>query len=128
MTFKDIFIKPARWFGLAKSPTLESSSEKAERQLGSTLEPLSQRSVSQAGPIAARPFSKDQQAQPIEKFQEGFNRLVGQLETISRHLNRQVSFQEDFMKRIEQLPDILETFPECRSSSTYSCPLRKTSS
>jgi len=47
----------------------------------------------------------------LEKLQEGFNRLVVQLQGINEHLNRQVSQHEDLMGRLEQLPKLLESFP-----------------
>ena len=47
----------------------------------------------------------------LEKLQEGFNHLVEQLRGINEHLNRQVGQHEDLMGRIEQLPQLLESFP-----------------
>ncbi len=49
--------------------------------------------------------------QSLEKLQEGFNKLIGQLQGINEHLNRHVSQNEDLMTRIEQLPKLLESFP-----------------
>ena len=47
----------------------------------------------------------------LEKLQEGFNKLVVQLQGINEHLNRQVTQHEDLMSRLEQLPKLLESFP-----------------
>ena len=47
----------------------------------------------------------------LEKLQEGFNKLIGQLQGINEHLNRQVTQHEDLMSRLEQLPKLLENFP-----------------
>lgn len=47
----------------------------------------------------------------LEKLQEGFNKLIGQLQGINEHLNQQVTQHEDLMSRIEQLPKLLESFP-----------------
>ena len=49
--------------------------------------------------------------QSLEKLQEGFNRLIEQLQGINEHLNRQVAQNEDLMGRVEQLPKLLESFP-----------------
>jgi len=47
----------------------------------------------------------------IEKLQAGFDKLIGQLQGINEHLNRQITQHEDLMGRIEQLPKLLEKFP-----------------
>jgi len=49
--------------------------------------------------------------QSLEKLQEGFNKLIEQLQGINEHLNHHVSQNEDLMTRIEQLPKLLESFP-----------------
>jgi len=50
-------------------------------------------------------------AQSLEKLQEGFNKLIGQLEGINEHLNRQVTQHENLMSRMDKLPELLESFP-----------------
>ena len=52
-----------------------------------------------------------EQTQSIEKMQEGFNHLVGQLQGINEHLSRQVSQHSELMERIEKLPEWLASFP-----------------
>ena len=47
----------------------------------------------------------------LEKLQEGFNKLVDQLQGINEHLNRQVTQHQELMSRLEQLPELLESFP-----------------
>ena len=47
----------------------------------------------------------------LEKLQEGFGRLIDQLQGIKEHLNRQITQHEDLMGRLEQLPKFLESFP-----------------
>jgi hypothetical protein len=48
----------------------------------------------------------------LEKLQNGFEKLVEQLEGINEHLNRQASQHENLMGRLERLPQMLESFPE----------------
>jgi hypothetical protein len=48
----------------------------------------------------------------LEKLQNGFEKLVEQLEGINEHLNRQANQHEDLMGRLEQLPQVLESFPD----------------
>ncbi|MBN2138219.1 MAG: hypothetical protein JW720_10460 [Sedimentisphaerales bacterium] len=50
-------------------------------------------------------------SQSLEKMQEGFNELIGQLRGINEHLNRQIAQQSELMERIEKLPEWLESFP-----------------
>jgi ABC-type transporter Mla subunit MlaD len=48
----------------------------------------------------------------LEKLQSGFDKLVEQLQGINEHLSRQATQQENLMSRIEQLPKLLESFPD----------------
>jgi chromosome segregation ATPase len=57
----------------------------------------------------AQPVEKQQS---LEKLQAGFDKLIGQLQGINENLNRQVTQNEDLMSRIEQLPKLLESFPD----------------
>lgn len=57
---------------------------------------------------AIQPKSK---AESLEKLQDGFNRLIEQLEGINEHLNRQITQNEDLMSRMDKLPELLEGFP-----------------
>ena len=50
--------------------------------------------------------------QPLEVFQEGFNQLIDKLGGINTHLDRQISQQQDVMAKIEQLPNLLQNFPQ----------------
>ena len=47
----------------------------------------------------------------LEKLQEGFDKLVNQLQGINEHLNLQAEQHEALMERIKQLPALLESFP-----------------
>ncbi len=47
----------------------------------------------------------------LEKFREGFDKLINQLQGINGHLNRQAEQHEALMERIKQLPGLLESFP-----------------
>jgi len=58
---------------------------------------------------AVQPVSKPE---TLEKLQAGFDKLIDKLQGINEHLNRQVTQNEEMMSRIEQLPQLLEGFPE----------------
>jgi chromosome segregation ATPase len=49
--------------------------------------------------------------QSIERLQEGFNRLIGQLEDINQNLSQQANHQQELIDKISQLPKVVETFP-----------------
>jgi ABC-type transporter Mla subunit MlaD len=61
--------------------------------------------------IAVRAVPQREGHESLEKLQQGFDKLVEQLRGINEHLSRQVSQHEDLMGRIEQLPQLLESFP-----------------
>ncbi|UCC99746.1 MAG: hypothetical protein JSW66_07650 [Phycisphaerales bacterium] len=63
----------------------------------------------EAGVVRAAPPPERQES--LEKLQQGFEKLIEQLQGINEHLNRQASQHEDLMTRIEQLPQLLESFP-----------------
>jgi len=49
--------------------------------------------------------------EPAEKLQEGFNRLIDQLEQINDHLSEQLTQHQELMGRVRQLPQLLESLP-----------------
>ena len=61
--------------------------------------------------VMVRAFPPAERHESIEKLQQGFDKLVEQLQGINEHLDRQASRHEDLMGRIEQLPEMLEGFP-----------------
>lgn len=50
-------------------------------------------------------------AESLEKLQDGFDKLVNQLQGINEHLNRQADQHEELVNRIKQLPELLESIP-----------------
>ncbi len=50
-------------------------------------------------------------AESLEKIQDGFDKLVKQLQGINEHLNRQADQHEELVNRIKQLPELLEGIP-----------------
>ena len=61
--------------------------------------------------VVVRPVPPVERHESLEKLQEGFDKLVEQLQGINEHLSRQATQHEDLMGRIEQLPELLESFP-----------------
>jgi len=61
--------------------------------------------------VVVRPAGPENREQYFEKIQDGFNRLIEQLQGINEHLDRQMSQQAELTERIGRLPQWLETFP-----------------
>lgn len=48
--------------------------------------------------------------EPLEKLQDGFNRLINRLENINEHLSQQTEHQQKIMERLDKLPQFFESF------------------
>jgi len=62
--------------------------------------------------VVVRAIPQFDRTESLEKLQEGFDKLIGQLKGINEHLDRQANRHEELMGRIEQLPSLLESFPQ----------------
>jgi chromosome segregation ATPase len=62
--------------------------------------------------VVVKALAPVKKQESLEKLQDGFNRLIDQLQGINEHLNQQVAQHEQLMSRIEQLPKLLGSFPE----------------
>ncbi len=63
------------------------------------------------GPIVVNPVTTLERRESVEKLQEGFNRLIDQLEQINDHLSEQLTQHQELMGRVRQLPQLLESLP-----------------
>ncbi len=66
--------------------------------------------------VVVSPVTSLERREPMEKLQEGFNRLIGQLEQINEHLNQQLSQHEELMGKVRELPHVLESLPSAVES------------
>lgn len=62
-------------------------------------------------PIVVNPVTSLDRREPLERLQEGFNKLVDQLQQINTHLNHQLEQHEELMGRVRELPQALESLP-----------------
>ena len=67
--------------------------------------------VSQADKVLVKPVKPADKQESLDKLQEGFDKLIEQLQGINEHLNQQITQHSELMGRIEQLPQLLESFP-----------------
>ncbi len=116
MTIKEIWTKTNDWLKAHKiSPVTESPPDVDDEGL------IAQDADSAASAGEQQPVAGDQivvktaqrvdKRESLEKLQAGFETLVEKLQSINEHLNRQIAQQDDLMRRIEQLPQLLESFP-----------------
>ena len=106
MALKNIWSKTGDWFRAKKGA--------ARYQPEITREGLiSEEDRSESpGEVAVTPVQANDKTQSLEKLQDGFNRLIDQLEGINEHLGRQADRQERLMEHLEKLPDIIDSFPK----------------
>jgi len=128
MTLKDIWAQTNSWLRSHKiyrpaepQPDLdeeglisqEDDSQEPANADARPAEPQSSSVVVKAvPPVDMQPAMGRPAVESLEKLQEGFDKLVNQLQGINEHLNRQANQHEELMNRIKQLPELLESFPE----------------
>jgi hypothetical protein len=65
----------------------------------------------QSSQVIVKPVQQMDKTLSVEKLQDGFNKLVYQLQDINAHLDHQISQHEDIVNRLDKMPKLLETFP-----------------
>ena len=119
MTLKEFWAGMGRWLrahkpsiGAAHQPEINddgliSQNDGSADQAGDEAVPTG----AQGSTVVVRAVPPAERQESLQKLQEGFDKLVDQLQGINEHLNRQATQHEDLMGRIEQLPEMLESFP-----------------
>ena len=116
MTLRDLWAKTSGWLEIHKpSKRVEFQPEIDNEGLISEehepAEKSAEESSGEGDKVLVKAVQPQDKMQSIERLQSSFDKLVEQLEGINNHLNRQAVHNEDLMKRIEQLPNLLESFP-----------------
>lgn len=62
-------------------------------------------------PVVVSSVTSLERRDPGETLEEGFSKLVDQLDRINGHLNHQLAQHEELMGRVRELPQALETLP-----------------
>ena len=119
MTLKEFWADTGRWLR-AHKPSLSAAHQPEIDEDGlisrndNTTDQADDKAVpteTQNNNVVVRAVPPADRQESLQKLQEGFDKLVEQLQGINEHLNRQASQHEDLMARIEQLPEMLESFP-----------------
>jgi len=118
MTLKEFWTQTNRWLQVhnpftpaGRQPQIDDDGLISQDESAGPAVDEALRSETQGNKVVVRAVSPADRHESLEKLQEGFNKLVEQLQGINEHLNRQVAQHEDLMSRIEQLPHLLESFP-----------------
>jgi len=117
MDIKNIWSKIVSWFDSLKlfraedyQPQLDEEgliSEDAKPAASAAAE----QQPEQGNEVVVKKVQPADRQESLEKMQNGFNKLVVQLESINEHLGRQVAQHEEMMNRMEKLPKLIESFP-----------------
>ena len=116
MALKDLWAGTNNWLRSRKLSRVENSqpdidAEGLISQDADPAEPAVDQQPSQSDKLVVKTVQPKTKAESLEKLQEGFHKLIEQLQGINEHLNRQAAQHEDLTSRIEQLPKLLESFP-----------------
>jgi len=113
MTLKDFWAKTSNWLRAHKpaGPKDYQPQIDDEGLISQDAESAEDEQPDQGSPVVVKTVQPRSKSESLEKLQAGFDKLVEQLQGINEHLNRQVTQSEDLVSRIEQLPELLESFP-----------------
>jgi len=119
MTIKDLWDKTSKWLapnGTSRITRFRPQVDDEGLISQEDKQAKPKESTSSAGmesdKVLVKAVQPTEKQQSLEKLEEGFNNLIKQLEDINQHLNRQAIQNEELMNRIEQLPKLLESFPD----------------
>ena len=115
---KEFFSKTGSRMKLARltksgdfSPDINENGLLADTPHHDKVEPLRPKAASAEKPApmvkSAPDSAKNEQ---LDKLQDGFNRLIGRLESINDNLSHQVDHQQQLMERLDKLPQMFESF------------------
>jgi chromosome segregation ATPase len=110
MNIQDMWERMMRWLRL-RQPRFDVFGDVDELGLlrtDSRREDLSDGPDSAEQSLARKPLDR---SPSLERMQEGFNRLIGQLEGINENLAQQAHQQQELIDKISQLPKVVESFP-----------------
>ena len=119
MTLKEFWADTGRWLK-AHKPSINAAHQPEIDEDGlisrndDPAEQVEDKAVpteTQGNNVVVRAVGAAERQESLQKLQEGFDKLVEQLQGINEHLSRQATRHEDLMARIEQLPEMLESFP-----------------
>lgn len=88
----------------------ESAGQQAEKEV-QVEHPEETVSREETGSVVVASSKDSEKAEPIEKLQRGFNRLIERLSNINDNLNLQVSQHKELIGRLDEMPELAKSFP-----------------
>ncbi len=88
----------------------ESAGQQAEGEV-QVEHPEEPASREETGEVVVASSMDSEKAEPIEKLQRGFNRLIERLSNINDNLNLQVSQHKELIGRLDTMPELVKSFP-----------------
>ena len=115
-TMKDSWTAVKGWLRARKlfkapDPHLDINDEGLISQEAGSAAPVIDGGAVQTDEVAVKAIKPADKQQSLETLQDGFNKLIEQLQGINEHLNRQIAQQQELTGRVAQLPKLLESFP-----------------
>jgi hypothetical protein len=111
MAIKELISRTTKWFASKKNDKglYEPLQGTQSRESGSN--PLN------IVPIRLEP--KPDRTETLQMIQNSFEQLVNQLGGINDHLGRQVEQNAELLKRIDEIPQLLQNFPESMKTQKF---------
>ena len=94
------------------SPSQEVAELSGEKQVGQSVIEEQGEKPQQGNKVVVKAVQPSGKTESLEKLQEGFNELIGQLKGINENLNRQITQHEGLMDHMNKLPRLMESFPD----------------
>lgn len=105
MAIKELISRTTKWF----------SSRKSSSGLYEPLKPVQSKGADSdkySDIVPVRVESKPDRTETLQMIQSSFEKLVAQLGGINEHLGRQVEQNAELLKRIDEIPQLLQSLPD----------------
>lgn len=117
MALKELRAKANTWLRVhrlskASDDLVEVDNEGLIAQETQSTEPSGDDENNRGNHVVLKSVHVTDRQQSLAKLEAGFEQLVEQLDGINSNLGRQVSQHEELMGRLEQMPELLESFPK----------------
>ncbi len=113
MGLKDLWLRTSGWLSAHRvggHPEYHPQVD-AEGLISEGTEPSVNEQAAQNSQVVVKAVQPADKYEAIEKLQAGFDKLIGQLQSINEHLDRQLTQHEEMVSRMDKLPKLLESFP-----------------
>ncbi len=107
---KEILAKTGTWLRGYRVNVFKKTDSVGVVEKGVQIEPTPE--PEDPGSVVVKKVVKSDKGNSLEMLQEGFGQLIDKLGGINDHLDEQIAQQRELMGRIEELPQLLQNFPD----------------